>query len=129
MTAKERIDVEEIRIKLSALWVALMLTYLLGDVLRIFSGDFKAGEIGGKQVPQGLYLGMAALMVIPAVMVFLSLTLPYRADRWANIIIPAFFFVFNLVGLPTYPSAYDKFLIIVGLVFNVLTVWYAWRWV
>lgn len=36
----------DVQIKLSALWVALMLTYLLGDVLRIFSGDFKAGEIG-----------------------------------------------------------------------------------
>jgi hypothetical protein len=35
---------EDVQIKLSALWVALMLTYLLGDVLRIFSGDFKAGE-------------------------------------------------------------------------------------
>jgi hypothetical protein len=122
-------EMEEIRIKLSALWVALMLTYLLGDVLRIFSGDFQAGEMGGKQIPQGLYLGMAALMVIPIVMVFLSLTLPHRPDRWANIILAAFFFVFNLVGLPTYPSAYDKFLIVVGLVFNVLTVWYAWKWV
>ena len=27
------------------------------------------------------------------------------------------------------PSAYDKFLIIVGLLFNALTVWYAWKWV
>jgi hypothetical protein len=31
--------------------------------------------------------------------------------------------------LPTYPSAYDKFLIVVGLVFNSLTVWTAWNWV
>ena len=120
---------EEIRIKLSALWVALMLTYLLGDVMRIFSGDFKAGEIGGQQVTQGMYLGLAAFMVIPVVMVVLSLTLPHKADRWANIIVPILFFVFNLIGLPTYPSAYDKFLIIVGLLFNVLTVLYAWRWV
>ena len=36
---------EQVKIKLSALWVALMLTYLLGDVLRIFSGDFMAGEV------------------------------------------------------------------------------------
>ena len=121
--------IEEIRIKLSALWVALMLTYLLGDVLRIFSGDFAAGEIEGMQATQGLYLGLAVIMVIPVVMVFLSLTLKYKANRWANIVLAIFFFLFNLVGLPTYPSAYDKFLIIVGLVFNVLTVWYAWRWV
>lgn len=119
---------EAVRIKLSALWVALMLTYLLGDVLRIFSGDFNAGEIGDMQITQGMYLGMAILMVIPVVMVFLSLTLPHKVNRWANIILAIFFFVFNLIGLPTYPSAYDQFLIIVGLGFNVLTVWYAWRW-
>lgn len=116
------------RMKLSALWVALMLTYLLGDVLRIFSGDFVAGEVGGMQITQGLYLGLAILLVIPVFMVFLSLTLPYRATRWANVIFAIFFFVFNLIGLPTYPSAYDRFLIVVGLVFNVLTVWYAWKW-
>jgi hypothetical protein len=120
---------ENVRITLSALWVALMLTYLLGDVLRIFSGDFKAGEIGGVQVTQIMWLGIAILMVIPVVMVFLALTLNYPVNRWANIIVAALFFVFNLIGLPTYPSAYDKFLIVVGLVFNVLTVGYAWNWV
>ena len=26
-------------------------------------------------------------------------------------------------------GVYDKFLIVVGLVFNALTVWYAWKWV
>ena len=122
------VEMEEIKIKLSALWVALMLAYLLGDVLRIFSGDFVGGEVEGMEVTQGMYLGLAILLVIPVVMVFLSLTLEYKANRWANIILAIVFFVFNLIGLPTYPSAYDRFLIIVGLVFNVLTVWYAWKW-
>jgi hypothetical protein len=120
---------EDVKIILSASWVALMLTYLLGDVLRIYSGDFKAGEIGGMKITQNLLLGIAILMVIPIVMVFLSLTLNYPVNRWANIIAAILFFGFNLIGLPTYPSAYDKFLIIVGLVFNSLTVWYAWQWV
>lgn len=120
---------DEVRIELSALWVALMLTYLLGDVLRIFSGDFKPGEIGGMQVSQAMYLGMAILMLLPIVMVFLSLTLGYPVIRWVNIILAIVLFVFNLVGLPTYPSLYDKFLIVVGLVWNALTVWYAWKWV
>jgi hypothetical protein len=120
---------EDVRIRLSALWVALMLTYLLGDVLRIFSGDFKPGEVEGMQVSQWMYLGMAVLMLIPILMVFLTLVVNYPVIRWANIIIPILFFLINLVGLPTYPGAYDKFLIVVGLVFNVLTVWYAWKWV
>ena len=121
---------EEVRIKLSALWVALMLTYVLGDVLRIFSGDFEAAKAGGMmEISSGFYLGMAVLFVLPIVMGFLSLTLTYPVNRWANIILAIVLFAINIVGLPTYPSLYDKFLIIVGLVFNGLTVWYAWRWV
>jgi predicted ferric reductase len=119
----------EARLKLSALWGSLMLTYLLGDVLRIFSGDFVAGQVGGMEVSQGLYLALAILLVIPVVMVFLSLTLPYKVNRWANIILPIFFFIFNVIGLPTYPALYDRFLIVVGLLFNALTVWHAFRWV
>lgn len=118
----------EFKIKLSVLWGALMLTYLLGDVLRIFSGDFNGGEVSGMKISQVMYLGMAIIMVVPILMVFLSLTLPDKVNRWVNIILAIFFFVFNLIGLPTYPSLYDQFLIIVGLVFNILTVLYAWRW-
>ena len=120
--------IEDVRIKLSALWVCLMLTYLLGDVLRIFSGDFEAGEVSGMQMSQGLMLGMAVLMLIPILMVFLSLTLKHPVIRWTGIVVAIFLFLFNLVGLPTYPSLYDQFLIVVGLVFNALTVWYAWKW-
>jgi hypothetical protein len=58
---------DEVRIKLSALWVALMLTYLLGDVLRIFSGDMKPGEMMGVQATQGMFLGAAILLVLPIV--------------------------------------------------------------
>jgi hypothetical protein len=117
----------DIQIKLSALWVALMLTYLLGDVLRIFSGDFQ--KMNGIKFTQGMWLGIAMLMLMPILMVVLSVTLPQPINRWTNIIVAAFFFLFNLIGLPTYPSAYDKFLIVVGLVFNVVTIWMAWRWI
>jgi hypothetical protein len=120
---------EDVKIILSALWIALMLTYLLGDVLRIFAGDFKAGEMMGQKVTQGMWLGIAIFMLLPIIMLFLSLTLPYTVNRWTNIVIAIILFGFNLIGLPTYPSAYDKFLIIVGLGFNVLTVCYAWNWV
>ena len=74
-------------------------------------------------------VGIAILMVTPIVMVVLTLMLGHPANRWANVIVGGFFFIFNLIGLPTYPSAYDKFLIAVSLVFNVLTVWYAWNWI
>ncbi len=116
------------RIILSGLWVALMLTYLWGDVLRIMAGDAEPGKILGQQPAQGMWLLIAAIMLIPIVMVVLTLTLKYPAIRWANIVVAILVVVFNLFGLP-YKGAYDNFLIIVSFVFNALTVWYAWRWV
>ena len=120
---------EDVRIILAGLWVALMLVYLLGDVMRIFAGDFTPGQVGGVSLTQSMLLLMAIIMLIPSVMLFLSLTLTYPLIRWLNIIVPIGLFIFNIVGLPGYPGAYDKFLIIVGLGWNVLTIWYAWQWV
>ena len=118
------------RIILSGLWVATMLTYLWGDVLSIFAGDFEAGKLLGVDQPtQGMWLFIAIIMLVPIVMVVLSLTLKYPAIRWVNIIVAILVVVFNLFGLPGYPGAYEKFLIIVSFVFNAMTVWYAWKWV
>jgi hypothetical protein len=116
------------RIILAGLWVAVMLTYLWGDVLRIFAGDAKPGEVLGKQATQGMWLLIAAIFLIPIVMIVLTLTLKYPAIRWVNIIVPILIVVLNLFGLP-YPGAYDNFLIVVSFVFNALTIWYAWKWV
>ena len=70
----------------------------------------------------------ALVMLVPIVMVVLSLTLPYPAIRWVNIVVPILLVLFNIAGLP-YKGLYDNFLIFVGFVFNALTVWYAWKWV
>jgi Family of unknown function (DUF6326) len=115
-------------IRLAALWVALMLTYLLGDVLRIFAGDFKPGEIGGVRASPLIWLAAAAIMLVPILMVVVSVTVDGQLARWMHIGAAIGLFGFNLVGLPTYPGLYDKFLIAVGLVFNALTVWTAWGW-
>jgi len=117
----------DVRITLSGLWIAVMLTFLLGDVLRIFAGDITPGEIAGKPVTQGMWLLIAAIMLTPIIMVVLSLVLPYPAIRWACIVVAVLWVVFNLVGLP-YHGAYDNFLIAVSIVFCALIVWYAWTW-
>ena len=120
---------EDVQIILSGLWVALMLTYLLGDVMRIFAGDFTPGEVEGSKFTQPMLMLMALLMLLPIVMVVLSLILQYPLIRWVNIIVSIGLFIFNFIGVRSYPGAYDKFLIIIGLIFNVITIWYAWNWV
>jgi hypothetical protein len=120
---------DETRIVLAGLWVALMLTYLLGDVLRIFAGHAEPGKLaGGVEATPGMWLGIAAIMLVPIVMIVLTLTIDFPVIGWLNIIVAVAAAIFNLVGLP-YKGSYDNFLIIVSLVFNGLTVWYAWNWV
>lgn len=118
----------EIQIKLAGLWVAVMLTYLLGDVLRIYAGDYKAGQVGGVAMSQAMWLGVAVVMAVPIVMLVVSLLLDQPLSRWLHIIAAIGLFAFNVIGLPTYAGLYDKVLIVLGLVFNVLTIMYALRW-
>jgi hypothetical protein len=118
------------RIILSGLWVATMLTFLWGDVLGLISGHTELGKLGEViyAPTHGLWVGIAALMMLPIVMVVLNLTLGHRAIRWANIIVAAFWILFNLSSLSGYPG-FNKFLLLISVVFNIMTVWYAWKWV
>lgn len=105
--------------KLAVLWLALMLVYLLGDVLRIFSGDFVPGQFGGKTVQPIVWLGAAVVMLIPIVMMLVNVFWDNKNIVYANIIATSILFLFNAVGLPSYKSLYDIFLIVVGLFINV----------
>ena len=85
----------EARIILSGLWVATMLTYLLGDVLRVFAGDFEPGKIaGGFQPSPAMWVLIAVIMLVPIVMVVLSLTLSYPAIRWVSIVVAILVIIF-----------------------------------
>jgi hypothetical protein len=116
------------RIVLSGLWVATMLTYLLGDVLRIISGDMKARNLqDGVPATPNMLLLIAVIMLVPIVLVVLNLLLTYPTLRWVNIIGAIVVFGFNVIGLP-YKGAYDNFLIAVSLIFNLIVAWVAWNW-
>ncbi len=116
---------EDVKIILAFIWVAVMLIFLLGDVLRIFAGDFKPGEIDGKPMTQGMWFGMAVLMLIPIVMVVLTVLLDFPVNSWVNIVAAGFFILLNLAGIKGY-KAPDVFLLTVSMVFNILTILYAW---
>ena len=118
------------RIILSGLWVATMLTFLWGDVLGSISGYTEPGKLGERvyEATHVIWVAIAAFMMSPIVMIVLNLTLNHRAIRWANIIVAVFWIIFNLSSLSGDP-AYNKFLLIVSIVFNVMIVWYAWKWV
>jgi hypothetical protein len=124
-----------VKIKLSALWVTVMFCYAYGDIL----GFMKPGAIEhyikgigatGSPMTQVTMLGIAISMAIPSVMVFLSLTLKPKVNRWANIILGIVYTCFIPLSMliATSVSAYYIFLGIVEVVLTALIVWYAWKW-
>jgi hypothetical protein len=136
-TEKMTAELEDVKInvklKLSALWVAAMFLYVYGDILRFMQPgaieDFILGKgAGGSQVTQVSLLGIAILMAIPSVMVFLSLTLKPKANRWANIILGIVYTIAIPLSMLVEISVFYIFLAIVEAVLIALIVWYAWKW-
>ena len=125
--------VVDVKITLSALWAARMLSGLQGDVMR-FMGPGKLEEFiegtSGVTITNELLLVMSIIFVVPIFMSFLSLTLKDKVNRWANRSIGIFFVVFDLGFCILFfgPPAYEIFWNFVYLVFTALIVWYAWKW-
>jgi len=122
-----------VKVKLSALWVALMFCYTYADILGFYApGNIEeliSGEIAGIQMTQGLLLGSAVLMAVPTVMVFLSLALQARANRLANIIAGLVYLVVLVSTFATGRNpAYYLFFAALKAVLLGLIVWLAWKW-
>jgi hypothetical protein len=133
-TVKTLEDVKvNVRIKLSALWVTLMLFYIYADILGFYTpGNIEkvvSGEIGGFQITEGFLFVMAIWMAIPSIMVFLSLTWKANANRWVNIIVGivsflalgATFFAGEVSARYTFQAIAEGLLI-------ASIVWQAWKW-
>jgi len=121
-----------IKMKLSALWVAMMLLYIYADILSLFRPglieEMISGRMGPFPVTQGSLLTASILMIIPAVMVFLSLTLRPKVNRWANIIFGVLYTVVNISNLIGETWIYYISFGVVEIALTLLIVWYAWKW-
>ena len=121
------------KMKISALWAAIMFLYLSGDIMTFFIPDgyiaqSMAGKIGFFTVSQGTMLVISVLNTIPCVMVFISLILEPKASRRANIIIGIYQMIINSLVFLSASWAYFIFFGIVESVLTGLIVWYAWKW-
>ena len=83
----------DVRIRMSALWVATMLVFLYVDLFSLYREDFRQdldeGRIFVFEVGQPFLLGITAYVIIPSVMVYLTLVMPSRINRIVSIIVPA----------------------------------------
>jgi len=123
-----------IKIMLSGLWVANMFLFIYVDYFGLFIPGVMEKIIEGEaahtgiQITQVFLLAVITLMMIPSLMIFLSLTLKAKWNRWTNIIVGIFKIAVVVGGLIGESWAYYIFGSIVEVVLLSLIVWYAWKW-
>ncbi|MBI1769811.1 MAG: hypothetical protein HY015_03995 [Bacteroidetes bacterium] len=124
-----------VKLKLSALWAAVMFCYIYGDYFSLYvPGHIQSlmdGNSGmGATTPLKLLM-FAILMTLPSVMVFLSLLLKPKVNRWINILMGIFFTAIMILVVATSIDQWMIFFIFLGVVEILITslvVWYAWTW-
>ena len=123
---------EDVRMKLSALWVSMMLLYIYADILSLFRPgqveEMIDGRMGPFPVTQGSLMTASILMIIPAVMVFLSITLMPAGNRWVNIVFGALYTIVNISNLIGEIWIYYISFGVVEIALTLLIIWYAWKW-
>lgn len=124
-----------IKIKLSALWTALMFCYVYGDffslfvpgrIQRLMDGDSGAGE-----TTPIMLLAYAILLALPALMIFLSVTVKAKLNRFLNIITGVLYTLVMALVVITSISEWMTFYIFLGIVEIILTgtiIWQAIKW-
>jgi hypothetical protein len=122
-----------VKIKLSALWTSVMFFYSYADVLGFYKPgnltELITGEIGGIQITPEVVVFSAILMAIPSIMIFLSLVMKEKMNRWVNIILGIVFIGVILTTL-LMPGNwfYYIFYAIVEIMIYTLIIWHAWKW-
>jgi hypothetical protein len=112
-----------------------MFFFLYADILSFFHPgtieDILSGLIVGIPISQVSLLASAILMAIPSIMVFLSLTLKAKANRWTNIgvgVVYTFLGASEIIDQTADPWAYRILMPLLRVIFSVLIVWVAWKW-
>ncbi len=94
-----------VRAKLAAAWTSFMFLYIYVDFFNLYKpgvlDDILNGVVWEFDISQTLLTAFLALIAIPSLMVMLSMTLPARVNRTANLVVASLYIpvsVFNAVG-------------------------------
>lgn len=133
MTTKILEDVKiNVKLKISALWVAMLFVFAYVDIFALYRPGIIEGIMAGRmatfQIDQVFLFLTTLYILIPSIMVFLSLILKPKLNRWANIIVGILYIVSILVSLIGETWTFYIFGSIVESLLLFLIVWYAWKW-
>jgi hypothetical protein len=123
--SKEATGMEDMRVRLSTLWVFVMFNMAFADIVG-FLNPGALEEMMAMKPAQGLLLVFSILLEIPIAMIVLSRLLKRRANRWANITAGVITILW-VIGGGTASVSYIFFATI-EVACLLLIIWYAWSW-
>ncbi|HEX9907007.1 MAG TPA: DUF6326 family protein [Thermoplasmata archaeon] len=121
-----------VKVLLAGLWISVMFLYIYVDHFSLFREDviedLSAGKIGGFDITQTYLLSVTVLMAIPSLMIFMSLYLKAKMNRYANIMVGSLYALVTVGGLAGETWAYYIFGSILELVLVGSIIYLAWKW-
>lgn len=121
-----------LQLKLATLWASLMFLYIYVDYFHLYMPcqieDIQTGRVFKFDITQGFLLAALASMTIPALMIFLSVSMPAKVNRQVNIIIAAVYIPFTLFNLAGEAWIHMVFAAAVETVLLCMIIRYAWKW-
>lgn len=121
------------KIKLAALWTSVMFCYVYGDYFSLYVPKKVEDFISGDTLldsPVKLFLA-ALLMTIPALMIFASVFLKPKMNRWLNLIFGIIYTAIMLLIAFTTTGAWWSFYVFLAIIESILTsiiFWTALKW-
>ena len=86
-----------LRAKLAAAWTSFMFLYIYVDYLHLYKpgavADILAGVVWELDISQSFVVFALTSVAIPILMILLSMTLPARANRRANLVVATLYFI------------------------------------
>ena len=120
------------KLKLAALWTAFMFLYIYVDYFHLYMPgsikDIVAGKMFVFDITQVALLTGLASVTIPALMIYLSVALSAKVNRWTNIIVAALYIPYTLFNLVGEAWMHMVFGAVVEVVLLFLIIRYAWKW-
>lgn len=121
-----------VKLKLATLWASFMFLYIYVDYFHLYMPgkveDILNGRVYKFDITQGFLLGALISMIIPILMIFLSVALPAKVNRWTNIIVAALYIPFTLFNLAGETWMHMVFGAVVEVGILCLICWKAWKW-
>lgn len=121
-----------VKLKLAALWASFMFLYVYVDYLHLYMPESLEDMLSGKvfvfDVSQTFLLVSLVSVTIPALMIFLSVALPAKANRWTNMILATLYIPYSLFNLAGEAWIHMMFGAAVEVALLLLIIRYAWKW-